>query len=127
MKRLTIVFAILTLVAILFTACGHAANEFSKQSKCVLSGDGCNGETGPQGLQGPQGANGAAATVVPLCPGVSNYGVFVEVALCLNDSLYAVYSANGGFLTLLAPGNYSSNAIGSACNLTVAAHCKVSH
>ena len=79
------------------------------------------------GVAGPAGADGRIATVVPLCPGVSNYGTFVEVGMCINGQLYAVYSANGGFMTLLAPGNYASNAIGSACNLTVHSNCIVSH
>lgn len=93
------------------------------------------GETGPQGIpgqsivgpEGPRGADGQIAQVIPLCPGTSNYGVFVEVGLCINNKLYAVYSANGGFLTYLAPGNYVSNAIGSACNLTVQPNCVVTH
>lgn len=87
--------------------------------------DGNDGATGPQG---PAGADGQIATVVPLCPGVSSYpGVFVEAALCINNQLYGVYSANGGFLTELPPGNYTSNAIGSACNLTVQPNCVVTH
>lgn len=98
------------------------------------------GPTGPRGLQGltivgPQGPAGIAGLngtnasigIVPLCPGVSNYGTFVEIGLCINHDLYGVYSANGGFMTYLAPGNYSSNAIGSACNLTVHTNCVVAH
>lgn len=82
---------------------------------------------GPVGPTGPRGADGQPAQVVPLCPGVSSYGTFVEVGLCINNQLYGVYSANGGFLTYLAPGSYSSNAIGSACSLTVQANCVVTH
>lgn len=95
--------------------------------------DGVTGSQGPTGAQGDAGASGTngadgqPATVVPLCPGVSNYGAFVEVGLCINNQLYGVYSANGGFLTLLAPGNYTSNAIGSACSLIVVANCAVTH
>lgn len=92
--------------------------------------DGATGSQGPQGPAGASGANGidtTPITVVNLCPGTSNYGVFVEIALCLNNNLYAVYSANGGFLTYLAPGGYSSNAIGSACSLTVQPNCVVTH
>lgn len=88
---------------------------------------GSDGSTGPQGPQGPAGADGQPAQVVLLCPGVSNYGTFVEVGLCINNRLYGVYSANGGFLTELAPGSYTSNAIGSACNLTVQDNCVVTH
>ncbi len=103
---------------------------------CLLNltacGRGERGEIGPAGNSGevgaigPSGADGTVVTIVPLCPGVSNYGAFVEVGMCINGKLYGVYSANGGFLTLLADGAYSSNAIGSACNLTVNG-CTVSH
>ncbi len=87
---------------------------------------GRQGETGTAGLNGINGQDATPVTVVPLCPGVSSYGTFVEVAVCLNGSLYGVYSQNGGFLTLLANGSYSSNAIGSACNLAVRG-CNVTH
>lgn len=90
--------------------------------------DGTPGERGDVGERGPAGADGIIASVVPLCPGVTSYpNTFVEVALCINNELYGVYSANGGFLTHLPPGTYSSNAIGSACSLTVALDCVVTH
>lgn len=103
---------------------------------CGKGRDGLHGELGERGPKGdsgdtvvgpagPRGADGEIAEVIQLCPGTSTYGVFVEVALCINSKLYAVYSANGGFLTYLAPGNYASNAIGSACNLTVLPNCRV--
>lgn len=89
---------------------------------------GLQGETGGSGSQGLPGIDSTPVTVVQLCPGVTTYpGVFVEVAICLQNKLYAVYSANGGFLVELVPGNYSSNAIGSSCSLTVAPNCVVSH
>lgn len=96
----------------------------------IVGPKGPEGDRGFNGTNGTDGLNGADAvpvTVVNLCPGASNYGVFVETAICLNNNLYGVYSANGGFLTLLAPGSYSSNAIGSACSLTVGPNCTVSH
>jgi hypothetical protein len=95
-------------------------------------GQGPQGPAGPQGVRGdrgetgPGGADGTAVTLVPLCPGVANYGVFVEQALCINGKLYGVYSAHGGFLAHFADGEYKSNAIGSACNLTVSG-CTVTH
>lgn len=90
--------------------------------------DGAPGATGPQGPTGPAGSPGTQITVVTLCPGVTSYpGVFVEIALCMNNNLYGVYSANGGFLTYFPPGNYSSNGIGSSCNLTIQPNCIVSH
>lgn len=80
------------------------------------------------GTDGLVGAPGMATLVAPikLCPGDTVYpSVFVEYALCIEDNLYGVYSANNGFLTVLQPGNYSSNAIHSSCNFTVAPHCMV--
>jgi len=86
---------------------------------------GKDGAQGPAGDVGPRGADGEIATVVQLCPGSSNYGVFIEVALCINGVLYGVYSDHGGFMTYLAPGNYYSNGIGSACNFKVVTSCTI--
>ena len=89
---------------------------------------GQNGATGPTGANGANGADAIPVTSVKLCPGESTYpSAFVEYALCLEGRLFAVYSANGGFLALLPPGNYSSNAIGSSCSLTVGPNCQVTH
>lgn len=86
------------------------------------------GPIGPAGSPGANGIDATPITVVDLCPGVTSYpGVFIEVGLCINRGLYGVYSANGGFMTYLPPGNYSSNAIGSACTLTIGSNCMVSH
>lgn len=101
--------------------------EVSETKQVVIT---CNGQTGATGSQGSAGTNGVDATpvtLVQLCPGVSNYGTFIEVALCLGGTkLIGVYSQNGGFATVLANGSYTSNAIGSACNLTVNG-CTVTH
>lgn len=87
----------------------------------------CNGLNGEQGAQGIAGVNPTPITVVPLCPGINSYpGVFIEVGLCINNNLIGVYSANGGFATTLSSGSYSSNAIGSSCNLTING-CTVTH
>lgn len=88
---------------------------------------GSNGSNGVNGTNGTNGTNATPVTLVKLCPGAPSHTVFVEYAICLQGQLYAVYSANGGFLTLLSPGSYSSAGIGSACNLTVAANCVVTH
>lgn len=106
----------------------------------IINGRGtpvCNGATGPQGLigetggTGPQGLPGIDSnpiSVVQLCPGVTTYpSVFVEVGVCFQNNLYAVYSTHGGFMTLIPPGNYTSNALGSQCNLTVGPNCAVSY
>lgn len=87
---------------------------------------GPQGATGATGLQGPPGANGTQITVIQFCPGTPSYpSTFPEVGLCINEQIYAVYSANDGFLTLVTPGYYASNAIGSACNFTVLPNCVV--
>lgn len=79
-------------------------------------------------LNGVAGAPGAAVTPVQLCPGTTTYpSTFTEVAFCISNQLYAVYSANDGFLTLIPPGNYTSNGINSRCNLTVLSNCVVTN
>lgn len=66
--------------------------------------------------------------VVQFCPGATSYpNTFLEYGLCLQDSIYGVYSANGGFLALIPAGQYTSNAINSRCNFTVLAHCQISY
>lgn len=100
--------------------------EVSETKQVVIT---CNGQTGATGSQGSAGTNGVDATpvtLVQLCPGVSNYGTFIELGVCLNNKLYGVYSLNNGFMTYFANGSYSSNAVGSACNLTVNG-CTVTH
>lgn len=98
----------------------------------------CNGATGiqgmpgatiigPPGASGPAGLNGTTITVVQLCPGMSTYpGVFVEDALCVDNELYGAYSIPGAFLTALPDGEYTSQGIGSACNLIITG-CNVTH
>lgn len=84
----------------------------------------CNGLNGSAGVDG---VHATPVTIVNLCPGVNTYpSVFIEVGICLNNKLYGVYSTNGGFMTYLSDGAWSSNAIGSACNLTISG-CTVSH
>lgn len=93
------------------------------------------GSEGPQGPQGPAGQNGTngtngvdatPVTWVQFCPGVTSYPAnFQEGGLCLGGNVYGVYSANNGFLTLLPPGTYNSNAIGNSCTFTLLANCKI--
>lgn len=83
----------------------------------------CNGLVGATGAAG---LNGTIITPVKFCSQSPSYPTtFPEYGLCINNNLYAVYSANDGFLTLIPPGVYSSNAIGSACSFTVLANCKI--
>lgn len=137
-RGLAVVFAVAALMTVLvltLSGCQHAGEELQKQLGCHLAGNLCpESRPGPQGLPGligptgPGGTAGSTITFVNLCPGVTVYPTaFVEVAMCMNGDLYGVYSANSGFMTYLPPGNYTSNAIGSACNLTVLSNCQVSH
>lgn len=84
-----------------------------------------NGAEGAVGAQGVAGVDASGVTAVQLCPGVSDHNTFIEVGFCVDNKLYATYSANGGFSTYLAPGPYNSNAIGSSCSFTVVAGCNI--
>lgn len=112
----------------LMMACGYQG-PIGQQGLAGKDGtNGHDGAKGDTGASGHDGQNATPVTMVNLCPGVSTYpGVFVEIGICLQGKLYGVYSANGGFLTELPPGTYSSNAIGSACNLMIGANCVVTH
>lgn len=74
-------------------------------------GPGQKGDTGAAGLPGSD------IQIVQFCPNVSpTYpSIFPEVGFCIDNKLYAVYSANDGFLTEVTPGAYLSNAVGSVC------------
>lgn len=142
MSKTLIIFATAALIAILTAACQHAGEELQSELGCHLAGNGCPSVNlndpnlrGPQGPVGPTGPPGSRGPIGPgepyyfvqLCPGVqSTYpSAFPELAICTGGSLYGVYSANNGFLTLFPPGRYSSNAIGSACSFTIKPNCEV--
>lgn len=100
----------------------------------TLQGVTCNGATGSTGdvgntgPVGPAGQNGTPGTViapVKFCPESPSYGTFPEYGVCISNQLYAVYSANGGFLALISPGRYSSDGINSACSFTVGTNCEI--
>lgn len=86
-----------------------------------------NGTTGGQGIQGLPGTNATSVTVVQLCPGTTTYGHFIETALCVDNSLFAVFWNGQAFMTLIPPGAYYSTSNYVACNFTVGANCTVSH
>jgi hypothetical protein len=94
--------------------------------------NGSNGQNGSQGPAGPQGNPGTDLTpieMVQFCPNVApNYPTtFPEYGFIINGKLYGVYSANGGFLAQLPPGQYLSNAIGNSCTFTVNADGSISY
>ena len=131
MKQFTLIAALLML-----SACGPSA-VFEKDGIPGKDGadgvngtngsNGSNGTDGQDGLNGLNGADGTQIGVVVFCPGYAPVypTVFPEVGMCINDKLYAVYSANGGFLAPIPEGRYSSNAIGSACTFNVGPHCTI--
>lgn len=121
-------------LALAFSACAYQGPSGAQGSPGLNGHDGSPGQDGNAGQNGQNGADGkdgidaTPVTVVQLCPGSTSYpSTFVEVAFCVGGRLYGTYSANGGFSTELVPGTYSSNAIGSSCNLTVEANCVVTH
>jgi len=92
---------------------------------------GATGPQGPQGNPGPQGTPGVDITPitwVQFCAPTTAYpNTFSEGGFCIAGNLYAVYSINGGFMTLIPPGVYSSNGVNSTCTFTVQANCVVTH
>jgi len=80
------------------------------------------------GTDGQAGTPGTVITPIQFCSGTGSYpSTFPEVGFCINNNLYAVYSANGGFLTEVLPGTWSSDGINNSCTFTVSANCVVTH
>lgn len=83
----------------------------------------CNGMTGPAGIN--------ASQVIPIqfCNNASpTYpSNFPEYGLCINNTIYGVYSQNGGFLAELPPGTYNSDGINASCTFTIKSNCNVSN
>ena len=78
------------------------------------------------GANGNTGLDGTQISTVQFCPGATSYpSEFNEIGICIGGNIYAVYSANDGFLTQIVPGSYNSNAIGSSCNFTVLPNCVI--
>lgn len=89
---------------------------------------GLQGDVGPQGIAGTNGLNGSTITMVTFCTGSTSYpSEFNEIGFCIDNNIYAVYSANDGFLSYIPPGAYSSNGINSSCTFTVSANCVITH
>jgi len=108
-------------------------NQFQETTICngAVGATGPTGATGAQGPQGPAGQNGTDATpitFVQFCSGFTpTYpSSFPEYGICVNNVMYGVYSANGGFLAELLPGEYSSDGINASCTFTIGQNCQVS-
>lgn len=112
------------LMLTLMSACAGPKGDTGEQGPQGPSG--APGAVGATGNTGPAGQNGSTITLVQLCPGTPTYPTtFIEFAFCVNNNLYAVYSANDGFETILPPGEYESNGIGSRCDFQVISGCQI--
>jgi hypothetical protein len=124
MKQLTIIISLLAL-----SACGHSTYQYSAGPKGDTGATGATGDTGAAGQNGTNGTNGTNATpvtFVKFCPGVTVYpSKFVEGGFCINGSIYATYSANGGFTSEMPPGMYGSSGINASCNFTIGLNCTI--
>lgn len=82
---------------------------------------------GATGATGANGTPGTVITAIQFCGGVTGSypSTFPEVGFCINNNIYAVYSANGGFLTEVLPGTWSSDGINASCTFTVGPNCAV--
>jgi hypothetical protein len=118
--KYVITILIVVMLLVVLTACAGPKGDVGFTGQ-----DGAPGLQGPIGTPGQDGQDASPVTVVQLCPGVSNYGTFVEVAFCIDNKLYATYSTNGGFSTYLAPGHYNSNAVNSSCSFEVVEGCQI--
>jgi hypothetical protein len=105
--------------------CPNGSQSFVANGAAGAAGQ--TGATGATGATGPQGLPGTNITWVQFCTScTATYpSDFPEGAFCINNNLYAVYSANDGFMSLLPPGEYSSDGINCSCTFTVAANCKI--
>jgi hypothetical protein len=99
----------------------YEAGDTELNSILVCNGlTGSTGQTGATGSTGASGTNATPVTVVQFCPNDTVYPTtFSEVAFCVDNKLYAVYSLNGGFMSNIPDGTYSSDGVNSSCTFTV--------
>jgi hypothetical protein len=78
-------------------------------------------------VNGKDGVDTKSVYAISFCPGFTQTypSTFAESGICIDNTLYGVYSANGGFLSELPPGTYSSKGINATCTFTIAPGCKV--
>ena len=87
----------------------------------------CNGSNGLNGSNGSNGVDLTPISKVQFCTSTTVYPTtFSEVGFCIGGKLWGVYSTNGGFLTDVADGTWSSDGINSSCSFTVSG-CTVTH
>lgn len=117
--------------SLLLSSCGKPGATGATGNTGLQGTSGAVGETGATGstgAQGPTGTPGTIITPIQLCTACTPVypNVFPESAVCIDNQLYGVYSANGGFLSLITPGAYSSDGINCSCTFTVSAGCIIS-
>ena len=149
MNKLTIVYGILLILTL--SACGkpqdgkagadgsnghdgHDGTNASCTVKAIQGGSLISCSDGSSslvlnGTNGTNGQNGTPGSVIKpttLCAEDKTVypKVFAEVAFCIDGDLYAVYSENNGFLSLIPNGSYTSNGHNSSCSFKVSG-CKV--
>ena len=78
-------------------------------------------------VNGTNGTNGTVITPIQFCTNFTQSypNTFAESGICINNTMYGVYSANGGFLAELPPGTYSSDGINASCTFTIGQNCTV--
>jgi hypothetical protein len=110
---------------LLFLGCGQqpTASYYSPSQNCtVATVNSVTTVSCPDGTQ----SNIDQENFVQFCSGTTMYPTeFNEVGICYLGNLYGVYSLNNGFLTLIPPGEYESNAVGSSCNFQVLPNCVI--
>lgn len=109
------------------TKTGHIVEIACPGQEPVMVNDGSDGAQGVPGAIGETGAAGTAVVPIQLCPGVPTYPTsFPESALCIGNTLYGVYDADGThvFLAELPPGSYYSTSP-DACTFAVGPNCEV--
>jgi len=118
----------LLIISLLFMACGQNVNypcttqNIAPETALPNGGAMISCPDGTTSLI----SNGTIITPIQFCPGTTSYpSTFVEYGFCINNQLWAVYSLNNGFMTLIPPGLYSSNAVGSSCNFQVITGCGI--
>lgn len=139
MKNLTIIYAIALLAAILVVSCSHSVKALNDAYKRGLNLEDPNlDNNGPvegtdpeiesvivysqEAVRQPSGI----ITVVRLCRNASGRLAFPSTGICLRGrTLYAEIGNTEGRYTLLKPGRYSANAVGSPCSFTVGENCEV--
>lgn len=86
-----------------------------------------NGTDGANGTNGTSGTDGTVITPIQFCTGFTQSypNTFAESGVCIAGIMYGVYSANGGFLSMLPPGEYSSDGINASCTFSISVNCVV--